>query len=119
MGVYEALGVQKVINAAGDLTSLGGTLMLPKVRAAMDEASRFNATSSGITRPSGDAGSRTMTAREVRHRLREGDPPIYLADWLVSQETLGVYPCNLEPGQADLLVDRLRTVLVTAWQRTG
>src|ERR687886_1204447 len=38
MGIYEKLGVRTVINAAGDLTMLGGTLMDPEVLAAMDEA---------------------------------------------------------------------------------
>ena len=39
-GVYENLGVQPLINAAGTYTSLGGSLILPEVRAAMDEAAR-------------------------------------------------------------------------------
>ena len=39
-GVYEDLGVQPLINAAGTYTSLGGSLILPEVRAAMDEAAR-------------------------------------------------------------------------------
>ena len=39
-GVYEALGVQPLINAAGTYTSLSGSLILPEVRAAMDEAAR-------------------------------------------------------------------------------
>ena len=39
-GVYEDLGVQVLINAAGTYTSLGGSLILPEVRAAMDEAAR-------------------------------------------------------------------------------
>lgn len=39
-GVYEELGVQPLINAAGTYTSLGGSLILPEVRAAMDEAAR-------------------------------------------------------------------------------
>ena len=39
-GVYEDLGVQPLINAAGTYTLLGGSLILPEVRAAMDEAAR-------------------------------------------------------------------------------
>lgn len=38
MGVYDELGVRRVINAWGTMTSLGGSLMPPEVVAAMDEA---------------------------------------------------------------------------------
>lgn len=38
MGIYERLGVSPVINAAGTLTRLGGTVMLPEVKDAMFEA---------------------------------------------------------------------------------
>lgn len=38
--VYEALGVQRVINAAGTFTNLGGSLMPPEVVAAWVEASK-------------------------------------------------------------------------------
>lgn len=38
MGVYEALGVRSIINAAGTLTRVGGTRMSPAVLAAMNEA---------------------------------------------------------------------------------
>lgn len=38
MGVYDELGVKRAINAWGTMTSLGGSLMLPEVVAAMDEA---------------------------------------------------------------------------------
>ena len=37
---YERLGVKTYINAYGTLTTLGGSLMLPAVKKAMDEASR-------------------------------------------------------------------------------
>src|SRR6266542_767036 len=40
MGIYERLGVRTLINAAGDLTTLGGTLMEPEVVEAMEEAAR-------------------------------------------------------------------------------
>ncbi len=40
MGIFETLGVTPVINATGYVTRLSGSLMLPEVRAAMDEASR-------------------------------------------------------------------------------
>ena len=38
MGVYEALGVRTIINAAGTLTRVGGTRMSAEVLAAMNEA---------------------------------------------------------------------------------
>jgi L-seryl-tRNA(Ser) seleniumtransferase len=38
--VYERLGVRPVINAVGTVTTLGGTLMPPEVKEAMEEASR-------------------------------------------------------------------------------
>lgn len=36
--VYESLGVKRVINAMGSMTILGGSMLSPKVRAAMEEA---------------------------------------------------------------------------------
>src|SRR5690349_3119501 len=39
-GVYEALGVKPVINAAGTFTNLGGSLVPPEVAAAWVEASK-------------------------------------------------------------------------------
>lgn len=41
MDVYSELGVEPIINAAGTLTSLGGSLMLPEVVEAMAAASRM------------------------------------------------------------------------------
>lgn len=38
--VYQSLGVQTFINAYGTLTTLGGTLMEPEVRRAMDDAAQ-------------------------------------------------------------------------------
>ncbi len=40
MSVYDELGVKRAINAWGTMTSLGGSLMLPEVVAAMDEAAK-------------------------------------------------------------------------------
>jgi uncharacterized pyridoxal phosphate-dependent enzyme len=39
-GIYESIGVRPVVNARGTYTILGGSLLLPEVRAAMDAASR-------------------------------------------------------------------------------
>src|SRR5436309_3998199 len=39
-GVYEALGIKPVINAAGTFTALGGSVMPPEVVAAWAEASK-------------------------------------------------------------------------------
>ncbi len=38
--VYRRLGLRPVVNAAGILTNLGGSLMLPEVKAAMEQAGR-------------------------------------------------------------------------------
>src|SRR5919106_4294253 len=38
--VYQRLGVRPIINAVGTLTTLSGSLMLPEVKRAMEEASR-------------------------------------------------------------------------------
>jgi D-glucosaminate-6-phosphate ammonia-lyase len=40
MSIYEKLGTRPVLNAAGTLTRLGGSLMAPEVVAAMDEAAQ-------------------------------------------------------------------------------
>ena len=40
MGVYEELGVKRVINAWGPMTVVGGSRMLPEVLEAMAEAGR-------------------------------------------------------------------------------
>jgi len=40
MSVYKRLGVKTVINAWGTITSLGGSIMLPEVIEAMDEAAK-------------------------------------------------------------------------------
>src|SRR5450830_1513480 len=40
MGVYEKLDVRTIINAGGNKTAKGGSIMYPKVLAAMEEASR-------------------------------------------------------------------------------
>ena len=40
MSIYEKLGVKRVINAWGTVTSLGGSLMLPEVIEAMNEAAK-------------------------------------------------------------------------------
>ena len=40
MGVYEQLGVKTMINASGNGTGIGGSIMRPEVMAAMEEAGR-------------------------------------------------------------------------------
>ena len=40
MGIYEELGVRKVINASGSMTNLGGSIMDSEVIEAMNEAAR-------------------------------------------------------------------------------
>ena len=38
--IYQSIGVRPLVNARGTFTIIGGSLMLPEVRAAMDEAAR-------------------------------------------------------------------------------
>ena len=40
MGIYEKLGVNTIINAVGNGTAIGGSIMRPEVFTAMEEASR-------------------------------------------------------------------------------
>lgn len=40
MGIYEALGVRTLVNAAGTVTNYGGSVMAPEVFAVMQEANR-------------------------------------------------------------------------------
>ena len=40
LGVYDKLGVKKIVNGAGTITRYGGTLMPPEVVEAMAEAAR-------------------------------------------------------------------------------
>ena len=40
MSVYESLGIRTVINAAGTVTTLGGSLMPPEVFYSMEEAGK-------------------------------------------------------------------------------
>ncbi|MBI1927634.1 hypothetical protein HYR99_25755, partial [Candidatus Poribacteria bacterium] len=39
--IYEELGVKPVINAAGNMTLLGGSRLSPKVQEAMEVANRY------------------------------------------------------------------------------
>ena len=40
LGVYEKLGIKRIINGWGTITLVGGTLMPPEVIEAMSEAAR-------------------------------------------------------------------------------
>jgi len=40
-GIYESIGVRPLINCYGVMTIIGGSLILPEVRRAMDQASRY------------------------------------------------------------------------------
>lgn len=52
--VYERLGLRPLVNAAGILTRLGGSLLLPEVREAMDDASRHYVSLTDLQRAAGD-----------------------------------------------------------------
>ncbi len=40
MGIYEELGVKRIINGAATLTAIGGSIMPPEVLDSMKEASQ-------------------------------------------------------------------------------
>jgi L-seryl-tRNA(Ser) seleniumtransferase len=42
VGIYEDLGLKPIINADSRMTAIGGSIMLPQVMAAMEEASRHH-----------------------------------------------------------------------------
>ncbi len=42
MGIYEDLGLKPIINADSRMTAIGGSIMLPQVMAAMEEAARHH-----------------------------------------------------------------------------
>lgn len=54
MNVYERLGVKKRINAAANGTSIGGSIMLPEVVAAMQEAGRSHVSIPELLEKAGD-----------------------------------------------------------------
>jgi L-seryl-tRNA(Ser) seleniumtransferase len=54
MDIYDKLGIQKLINAEGTLTSLGGSVMDPAVMAAMTEASKHFVDLNELLKKSGE-----------------------------------------------------------------
>jgi L-seryl-tRNA(Ser) seleniumtransferase len=50
-------------------------------------------------------------ALKVHRALEAGEPSVVLGDAQVDEGTLLVYPSNLRPGEAEIVVDRLRQVL--------
>lgn len=62
VGVYEALGVRPVINAAGSMTMLGGSVLGPRVLAAMEEANQAFVDMEELLEKSGQAIARILGA---------------------------------------------------------
>jgi hypothetical protein len=52
-----------------------------------------------------------MTARELRDRLWEGDPRIAVA--LHDEHRISLTAETLEPGEAEVVAERIRTILRT------
>jgi len=53
--VYDQIGVKRVVNAAGHMTILGGSMVSPKVQAAMDEANQHFVSMEELLEKSGRA----------------------------------------------------------------
>lgn len=60
--VYEELGVRRVINAAGSMTVLGGSMLSPRVLAAMEEANAYFVDMEELLEKSGQAIARILGA---------------------------------------------------------
>jgi len=54
---------------------------------------------------------RARSAGELHRALEDGDPSVVLGDELVDRGTLLVYPSNLRPGEAEIVIERIREVL--------
>ncbi len=58
-----------------------------------------------------------MTAWELADRLAAGDPPVIVRDHESEHGYVYLDPCNLHPGQAEIVADRLCEELEIARQR--
>ena len=76
VGVYEKLGVKRIVNGAGTITRYGGSLMPPEVIAAMAEAARsfIDVDELYLRLPAAEDGDETSGRRheEVPDRLLAG-----------------------------------------------
>jgi len=90
-GIYEGLGVRRVINAWGTKPVLGGSRMPPPVVAAMADAARS-----------------FVTLREPQERA--GEPSIALGAYAGG---LLVNPIELDPAEDAIVAERIRAALST------
>ena len=71
--MYESIGVRPIINGRGTYTILSGSLMLPEVRAAMDEAAQhyvhLDELAEGIGARLASRGTHRLFLRQKEHAL--------------------------------------------------
>ena len=75
--MYESIGVRPIINGRGTYTILSGSLMLPEVRAAMDEAAQHYVHLDELAEGIGARLAEEL--REFDARRRTGQPELNLA----------------------------------------
>jgi L-seryl-tRNA(Ser) seleniumtransferase len=114
--VYEQLGVRRVINAAGTLTALGGSLMPPEVVAAWREAAEDFVE---IAELQDRIGERLAALLGVEAALvttgAAGNPPVALGRVRgTGDRRLLVSVFLLKPGHDRVVADRLKEVLQAA-----
>jgi len=66
MSIYRKLGVKPVINAWATVTTLGGSLMLPEVVEAMNEAAKAFVDMEELHRRAGEIIARRSSLRNLR-----------------------------------------------------
>lgn len=64
-----------------------------------------------------DPGRAHLTAWELADRLAAGNPPVIVRDHEVENNHFYLDPCNLHPGEADVVADRLVEELTRARER--
>ncbi len=82
MDIYAELGVETVINAAGTLTTQGGSLILPQVTDAMVAASRAFVDMRELHLAAGQ-----RFGRRVAKKMPEPDPEVGLVSPLLLGQT--------------------------------
>ena len=80
------LGLRPVINVSGTMTALGGSICVPEAVEA--------------------AGAK-VTAWELADRLLRGEPPVVVRDHEIEHGFFELDPCNLHPGEAERVAQRL------------
>jgi len=102
MNPREQFGLKTVINAAGPATRLGGAIVAPRGEGYAVLQVRLDPPVVG------------RLAFEVAAALKRGDPPVYVGERLLCDETLTVHPTNLDAVSREAVVTALIRELQTA-----